>query len=432
MVSKRNALKASAIPVTTPQTSKPDEKDAKALALWHEQQNKAAQEKASKEAVDAAAKNNIAVVEEQQNYMLAKAIELGEKMGTHDEFNEDMRVAIKAGEDNDYKAIAALKNLEKFLSDDDLMYIPWPGSELSEAKAKHKEGSNLPLVYDKVKASGGRKGTESFYKTFLYSTPLGRDAYSRLDAIVKENTDAKDRPTNARPSENRNADMAKARKAVSQQMSALKNAGKVRYLIEELKRELPHIKVSWVREQIADETPIDENTDLTRVEIEHMGPVVHSTRCLSIYSSKAKKTLMESMKTAQDYSIGEFIKWNVERAKLIAANNKHLSVWVDDLIESGKVPPEDGDKDKKTGTAKDVRDVHNLEEELKNLDGICGYLFGAPEFEQVRWTEFQSGIKATDEAKYNGFKLRAYLNNIFSDATFENEVKELVVKMDKK
>ncbi len=370
--------------------------------------------------------------ESETNAMLAKAVEIAEKLSTHPEFNDAMRIAVQAKEDDDYKAIAALKWMELFLSDDDLRWLPWPGSTKADATVNRKPGSNEPLVYDKVKASGGRKGTESFYKTCVYSMPLGKEAYALLDSLNKENQEAKDKPTNARPQGNRMADRQRATRMINQQLSALRNAAKVRVLMENIKHDLPHIHVAWVRDASDNDIPIEENADLTRINVANAGEVVKSTQCLSVYSTKAKKTLVDSMKTAQEYTIGSFIKWNVAKAILIAATNKHTYVWVDDLIESGKKTPETGDKDKKTGTVSTARDVHNWTEQYANMNAMLNYLFSQPEFEQIRWLEFQSGIKATDDAKYTGYKLRAYLNQVFSDAVFEDAVKQLVVARDKK
>lgn len=381
------------------------------------------QEKASKALVDANSKNHEQKEETETNAVLSKAAELGEKLSSHNEFVTAMQTAIQAKEDDDYKAIAALKWMEKYLTKEDLKCLPWPGSTKAEVETKPRKpgGSNI-LYYDKIQASGGRRGVESFYKTLVQSTPTGKDAFDLLKQVSDEDAQAQLKPSEARRKANRDADRQKANRAVNQQLSALRTAAKVFILLEEMKEKLPHISIQWVREDIDGEIDTPEDIDHTQVSITGLGEVVHSNRCLLVYSKRAKSTIEASMSTQISITVGAFIRWRIDRAIELSKKDNRKFVNVDDLIGSAKAVA----TKPQTPVVSTARDVRNWTELVANLDAIVAYEIGDMTKQQGRYVEFRSSLGMSDDVLYSSYSLYKILRAAFEgDPSLEVKAKQV-------
>src|SRR6266853_5768153 len=156
---------------TTADVKSPSQDD---IAEW----NKKQQEKDSKTLVDANAAKNKSTEDSEANAVVATAIEIGEVLSQHVEFEEALQVAVNAKVEDNYKSINMLALMERFLSSTQMANLPFPGSTKSEAALAMSllpadKRSNM-LVYDTVDGSGGRKGKVSFYKTLVLTTKSGK------------------------------------------------------------------------------------------------------------------------------------------------------------------------------------------------------------------------------------------------------------------
>jgi len=389
--------------------------------------NKKQQEKDSKALVDANAANNKATEDSEANAVVATAIEIGEVLSSHPEFEEALQVAVNAKVEDNYKSINMLALMERFLSSTQMANLPFPGSTKSEAALAMSllpadKRSNM-LVYDTVDGSGGRKGKVSFYKTLVLTTKSGKLALATKKALEEEEAKAKlvkdDSVDQPRPVETRETDDEDETSAINQMLSAVRTAAKLRIQLEKIKK-LKNIEFQWVRDEYEGKDKVPADYDPTHLNIVGMGPVKKSTKVLWFKNKEAPTKAPERM------SVGQFLRWRISEDMI---KREHANLGGDNgLIASAKKKSEDI----KTGSVPKARDVNSWTDQYTNLNAIVGYLFDKPELEQSRWLEFQSGIKATDDAKYTAFKLRAYLNTVFADAVFEASVKELVVARDKK
>src|SRR5882672_3910584 len=140
--------------------------------------NNKQQEKASKVLVDTNAAENKATEDSEANAVVAAAMEIGEELSKHPEFENALQIAVDAKKEDNYKSINMLALMERFLSSAQMANLPPPGSTKSQAELA---ASKLPpdkrpnmLVYDTVDGSGGRKGKVSFFKTLVLATKSGK------------------------------------------------------------------------------------------------------------------------------------------------------------------------------------------------------------------------------------------------------------------
>ena len=379
---------------------------------------------------------NLTNADSEANAVLAEAMEIGEALASHPEFVDTMRTAIQAKEDDEYKSIATLKWMEKFLSTTHLSRLPWPGSTKGEAEAMN---AALPptkrvnmVSWDHFKSSGS-KGTTSYYKTMVRSTPMGKEAFETKERLEKEAEDAAKNPEKypKGSADIRDLESKRANRSINQMLSALRTAAKIRLQMDRIGF-LKNLSVWWVRSEYEGEEETPKGFDPSRIYVVGLGDVIKSTQVIRVRNNQVTKDKEGNWLPGdpEKLSVGQFLRWKISD-DMVAKGWATLG-GEKGLIASAKKTPETGDKDKKTGTLPTARDVHNWTELHENMNAQVSYLFAGPEHEQSRWLEFQSGIKATDDAKYTAFKLRAYLNTVFADAVFEASVKELVVARDKK
>lgn len=404
---KRN-LKASVAPVTThdAQADADKARSVAALAKWRENQakenaTKASQEKASKAAVDANMKENQQSEDSETNAILAQAVEIGEELSSHPEFIEAMRTAIQAKEDDEYKSVACLKWMEKFLSPQQLSRLPMPGSTKAEAEA---EAAKLPadkkpnmLIYDKVIASGGRKGTDSFYKHLVRSLPTGKDAFSIKEQIEKENAEAIG-GKEVRPDRIRKADEERANRAINQQLSALRIAARVYLQIQKVKK-LKNLEFEWIRDEYQGDEAVPETYDPTQLVIPGMADVVHSPKVIWMHNKHTKSS------DPHRFSIGQFIRFRISDDMI----KRGMATITGDagLIASAKKKP-DGGAGGTPIVPKSARAVNSWTDLVENTNEVVRYYTEDNTKATARYAELHGSIGVTTDtlkSMYRWFKL---------------------------
>lgn len=270
------------------------------------------------------------------NALITRAKQYGLKMDSDPQFQEDANEIMKAREVDDTKAVIMLKHIDHVLTHDEEAQLPWPMSTRADWFAKHPEGTtNLPPLYDKPKAAGGRAKVETFYGAMVGETTLGKAIIADIERIQAEKDQAKVNPTKARLPEQIAADEKRYNKRLSNLLGALRTAAQVRLMIDDIKVRCPAIVIEWIRDNLPEDVPAD--ADLTMLRPEY-GPVVTSPTVLNIWTKPIDpRFTVNAMKQAKQYSIGSFKRWKIDKAIEIAKKNGRPNrVTVDDLIESAK------------------------------------------------------------------------------------------------
>ena len=366
--------------------------------------------------------------------MLQRSQQIGEALSAHEEFNADMEEVVKAKEVDDSKATTTLGWMECFLSKDQLDLLPWPGSTKAEAEAKRKPGSNMPLIFDKPKASGGRVKIETFYSNLVKHTKRGKVAAQYLETIG--NTPLPKEATSLE-AEDRLTDIENANRVINQMLSAVKTAAKIRIQLNEFKEKIPHIHISWIRTKDIEMDDYPEDTDWTNVYVPNAPPVKTAKKVLVVYNTRVQNP------TRHRYAVGTFLRWKVDKALEIAEKDGRKSkVNMDDLEKSSERAPPVPDKDKTpavTGTTITVTkakryEAVNVTEAFEALSGFVGYHDTHEMTErQARHKFVLDTIKNSDEGKATAYAVWSILEPIFaSDPSLREQAQAWLKEMEKK
>jgi len=390
--------------------------------------NNKQQEKASKVLVDTNAAENKATEDSEANAVVAAAMEIGEELSKHPEFENALQIAVDAKKEDNYKSINMLALMERFLSSAQMANLPPPGSTKSQAELA---ASKLPpdkrpnmLVYDTVDGSGGRKGKVSFFKTLVLATKSGKLALATKQALEQEEARAKlvkdDSADQPRPLEARETDDEDETSAINQMLSAVRTAAKLRIQLEKIKK-LKNIEFQWVRDEYEGSDKVPSDYDPTHLNIVGMGPVKKSTKVLW-FKNKSAPT-KEPLRT----SVGQFLRWNISEDML---TREYANLGGDKgLIESAKKKPEAI----KPGSVPKARDVANWTQLVENLDAIVSYEIADQTKQQGRYAEFRGSIGVTDDTLYSAYALYKMLRATFdSDPTLEPKAIEIHTKRNAK
>src|SRR5258707_7702985 len=297
--------------------------------------------------------------------------------------------------------------MERFLSSTQMSNLPWPGStksevELALSKLPADQRPNI-AVYDKIEASGGRKGTVSFYKTFVLTTKSGKLALATRKALEDEAAKAKlvkdDSQEQPRPAEVRETDDEDETTAINQMLSAVRTAAKIRIQLEKIKK-LKNIEFQWVRDEYDGKDSVPDDYDPTHLNIVGMGPVKKSTKVLWFKNKNAPTKAPDRM------SVGEFLRWRISE-DMLKREQANLG-GEGGLIASAKKKEED----KKTSTVSKARNVNSSTDSSESLNAVLFYLTGDPVTENARNTEWK-GNYAVDDTVYTRYKLFIQLRSDF-------------------
>lgn len=366
--------------------------------------------------------------------MLQRSQQIGEALSTHEEFNADMDEVVKAKEVDDSKATTTLGWMERFLSKEQLDLLPWPGSTKAEAEAKRKPGSNMPLIFDKPKASGGRVKVETFYSNLVKHTKRGKVAAQYLETIG--NTPLPKEATSLE-AEDRETEIENANRVLNQMLSAVKMAAKIRIQLNEFKEKIPHIHISWVRTKDIEMDDYPEDTDWTNVYIPNAPPVKAAKKVLVVYNTRVQNP------TRHRYAVGTFLRWKVDRALEIAEKDgRKGKVNMDDLEKSAtKAPPEQDPNKTPAATGATITvtkakryEATNVTEAFDCLAGFVGYhdthkLTDKPIHHQA----VLDMINNSDEGLASAFAVWATLEPIFaSSPALRERAQNWLKEMEKK
>jgi hypothetical protein len=279
----------------------------------------------------AASTNAVQVTEDAEtNTLLSHALAIGEKLSKHKEFVEGMKQTVEAGEWSDYKSIATLAWLEQFLTDEELAWLPVPGSTKAEAIAKRPQGSNKPLVWDVVT---NKKPQVTFYKQLLASTPDGKKELNRLKHAEEDEARAKINAETAQYTSDERVTMVKrSNKRLDRMLEALKKAAKIMIQIEKFKQ-IKKLKLEWIRDEYKGKEETPAGADLTRLVVVGKGPITKSTLPLRITDAKDER---------HRKSVEEFLRWKLDDAIKLHGADKVTLGQIQALSGRKKAGPNKG------------------------------------------------------------------------------------------
>jgi len=377
-----------------------------------EQEKDAAKAAANRKDQDVAvsqAKANIDIMDSEESAVLAEAIELGQELALHPEFEEALTQSVDFKKEENYKSIRMLGLLERFLSPSQLARLPWPGSEKKDAEL---DALKLPadkrpniLIYDKVKGSG--RGANSYYRSLVLATHAGSKANEEKNALISQI--AGDKKTS--PS------VEDETLAINQMLSAIKTAAKIRIQLDKIKK-LKNIKFLWIRDD--DEEALPSECDTTMSYIEGASPVRKSTKVMWFLNTSASKP------EPQRLSIGSVLRWKIsdemmDRGFATLTGDKGLMESTNKTLvrdpATGKTSLQRPKTDSKPASVPTARDVHSWTELVTNMDAMVSYLRGvSPAEHDVRYKEWKgSMVVSPDETLWSAFVLKTMLDATFAD-----------------
>lgn len=237
--------------------------------------------------------------DKESNDVLTHADLLGDALAKNQQFNADLRETVKSGEWNDYKSIAALRDLENVLTDDQFQWLPVPGSTKADALKARPKGSNMPLTWD---VFDKQKPATTFYKRLLARTPVGKEAHDLLDAIAKDEAQSGINSDKCKWSVDERITLKKrAIKTIDRCLVALKQGAKIRIQIEKFKR-AEKLRFEWIREEYKGSDKVLPHDDRTRLTVKGLGPVVMSTIPIRITDSRDERHRV-SLSTFLNYKL---------------------------------------------------------------------------------------------------------------------------------
>lgn len=377
------------------------------------------------------------------NEMLTRAAQFGEKIGDDPDFVQDTKDIEHAAEVNDSKIMTMLKHLERRLTNNELLFLPKPMSTRADALNKRKS-DNEPLLYDKPKASAGRSKVETFYSQLVKHTPLGKATANKLEALAEEKKQAEAKPENARDLRLIEAEEQAHNRTLRNLLNAIRAAADVRVVLNDL-REHKNIVVEWIREPMAEGAVLPDNYDPTSLNCPGAGEVVKVSKCLLIYNKAGYASQTAAAQKARAYSLGTVRRWNVANAQLWRAKSQTPRSYInmDDLISSPKPPTKPGQAGSgmPASTAGQITiakakryEASTISEAESAANGLVDWYQGeTPSEQHTNHKTLLNLIEHSHEGNGTFYKLNCILNSIYDNKpTLRDEAKAWLIAQSKK
>lgn len=338
------------------------------------------------------------------NTVKSHAIEIGKALASHPDVVSEMSQTIESGEWNDYKSIAACRWLEDYLTPEQLMWLPVPGSTKADAEKALPQGSNAPLTWDIMTKT---KPQTTFYKELVSSLPQGEAANKMLREVIEDKARAELNSESARWTKDRRIGIEKrANKTIERMLVAVKQAARIRIQLDKFKQLARTIRtpqgdvrvmlVEWMRDDYTGDEAVPDNVDWTRISIPGVGKVAKSTIPLRVTDGKGER---------KPYSIATFLNWKIEKAietKMKAENltrEKAISkLTLGDIQEASARKQPDGKGQKPTTLEKAARfKVSGIAEFDDSINQLRSWAQGANPIEAAERVKLlQSRINSDD------------------------------------